>query len=365
MQFQREPRRGGYPGLMDHWPSEGGNVYISGYGFIHLDPDQIERHEIRRSASLAGGVMLCLTLLPAIFLLPGQLAVRYLAQFIPVESPDSLVLWTAVLTEVRNGLWQVGSYLVPILFLLLAGGRDLRRKDNTTFSARTFVLSFGCALGLSAVVGCGGELFSSFLSGLGLIEAGSSAVPTVPAAHALYVVRVAVILPVLQELLLRGLMLRMLRKYGDAFALFITALMSGLTAGTLNGGLCAFVMGLMYGYLMLRTGLLSSAALAHVLCVLWPALSQTVGRYLPGWAAEAAMLLLLALGLASFALICRRDENAFILSSRALDYGRMSGAGKGGGLPFRKKLAVTFGSAFFSAASALCVIQIIQRLWVT
>ena len=172
MQFQREPRRGGYPGLMDHWPSEGGNVYISGYGFIHLDPDQIERHEIRRSASLAGGVMLCLTLLPAIFLLPGQLAVRYLAQFIPVESPDSLVLWTAVLTEVRNGLWQVGSYLVPILFLLLAGGRDLRRKDNTTFSARTFVLSFGCALGLSAVVGCGGELFSSFLSGLGLIEAG-------------------------------------------------------------------------------------------------------------------------------------------------------------------------------------------------
>ena len=43
----------------------------------------------------------------------------------------------------------------------------------------------------------------------------------------------------------------------------------------------------------------------------------------------------------------------------------MSGAGKGGGLPFRKKLAVTFGSAFFSAASALCVIQIIQRLWVT
>lgn len=366
MQFQREPHRGhGYPRLMDQWPPDGGNVYISGYGFIHLDPGQIERHEIRRSASLAGGVMLCLLLLPTIFLLPSQLLVRYIAQFIPVEDPDSLVFWNAVLSEVRTFLWQVGSYLVPIIFLLLVGGRDLRRRDNTTFSARVLVLSFGCAMGLSAAVTCCGEIFSGVLSNLGLIEAGGSAIPSVPAAQALYIIRNAIVLTVLQELLFRGLLLRMLRKYGDAFAIFITALVNGLTTGTLNDGLCAFIMGLMFGYLVLRTGLLSAAVGGHILCALWPALFETVGRYLPEWAPEVAMILLLAIGLASFALICRRDENAFILSSKALDYRRMSGGQAGSGLPFRKKMAVTFGSAFFSAACALWIIQVVQRLWVT
>ncbi len=368
MQFQRQPRQGGYPPLMDHWPSEGGNVYMSGYGFIHLDPGQIERHEIRRSATITGAVMLCLLLLPAIFILPSQLAVRRIAGLIAIESPDSLVFWNAVLSELRTLLWQAGSCLVPAAVLLLAGGRDLKRRDNTTFSAGSALLACGCALGLSAVAAWGGRSFSGTLSALGLIEAGSASVPTVPAAQALYIIRTAVLLPVLQELLFRGLLLRMLRKYGDAFALLLTALTGALTAGTLTGGLTGFLMGLMYGYLLLRTGRLSAPVLAHILCALWPALDAVLGRFLPGWAEEAEMLFLLALGLISFALICRKDTNAFILSSRALDYGQMAGekpaAGRPSGLPFRKKLLVAFSSAFFSAACALGLIQMVQRLWV-
>lgn len=368
MQFQRQPRQGGYPPPMDHWPVEGGNVYMSGYGFIHLDPGQIERHELRRSATVTGIVMLCLLLLPAIFILPSQLFVRRLAGMIAIESPDGLVFWNAVLSELRTLLWQAGSYLVPAAILLIAGGRDLKRRDNTTFSPGSALLAFGCALGLSAVTAWGGAAFSATLSSLGLIEAGDASAPAVPAAQALYIVRTAVLLPVLQELLFRGLLLRMLRKYGDAFALFVAALTGALTAGTLTGGLTGFIMGLMYGYLLLRTGLLSAPVLAHILCALWPALDAVLGRYLPGWTEEAGMLFLLALGLVSFALICRKDLNAFILSARALDYGQMAGekpvSGRRAGLPFRKKLLVTFGSAFFSAACALALIQMVQRLWV-
>lgn len=63
MQFQRQPRGDkAYPHLPSHWPdfNGDGNVYVSGYGFVHLNPQDIERHEIRRSASIAGGVMLML-----------------------------------------------------------------------------------------------------------------------------------------------------------------------------------------------------------------------------------------------------------------------------------------------------------------
>ena len=97
MQFQREPKSGkGYPHFT-HWPDLDcdGNVYVSGYGFIHLDPQDIERAEIRRSASIAGGIMLMLLLLPSLLYIPAQLFVGWLAKWLPLGTPQQLVLWNA------------------------------------------------------------------------------------------------------------------------------------------------------------------------------------------------------------------------------------------------------------------------------
>lgn len=369
MQFQREPRGDkGYPRFTSHWPDLDcdGNVYISGYGFIHLNPQDIERHEIRRSASIAGGVMLMLLLLPTILLIPAQLIVRSMGRFLTLRSPEDLVVWTAVLEEFRTGIWTVGSYLVPIFFLVGVGGRDIRQRNNTAFSPQVSILSILCALGVSGIVTAGGEALNSVLQRMSfLVVRSGDTLPAVPAAIFLYLLRLCVTV-VLEEVLLRGFLLRIFRKHGDAFALMMTAVVSGLIAGSLTGDLAQFTMGLVYGYLMLRTGSLLVTIAGHLFCAFWPVVLQLLvpGGYVGNVRAITALVLIIA-GLISFAFICSRDPNAFILSSRSLDYGRLSGSRDSGSrsfFTFRGKLAISLTSAFFSASAALWLLQIGQNM---
>ncbi len=364
MQFQRE----GYPHLPGRWPDLDcdGNTYISGYGFIHLDPQDIERHEIKRSASIAGGVMLMLLLLPGVLLLPAQLLVRYLGMFLNPRTPDELVVWTAVLEELRTGIWMTGSYLIPIFFLIGIGGRDIRQRNNTAFSPQISFLGILCALGVSGAVSVGANFLNGMLQRAGfLVVREEQSLPTAPAAVFLFLLRVCVTV-ILEEIMLRGLLLRVFRKHGDAFALMMTAIVSGLTAGSVTGDLAQFTMALVYGYLMLRTGSLLVTITGHLFCTLWPA---AVKLLVPGTfgnpVRSMAELVLIILGLVSFAFICSRDPNAFILSPRSLDYGKLSGR-KGSGprsfFPFRSKLAISLSSAFFSASAVLWLLQVGQNM---
>lgn len=371
MQFQRQPRGDkGYPHLPSHWPdlNGDGNVYISGYGFVHLNPHDIERHEIRRSASIAGGVMLMLLLLPTVLVIPAQMIVRQLGALLTPESTDELVLWTAVLEEVRAGIWTAGTYLIPIFFLVGIGERDIRQQESTAFSLQTSILGLLCSLGVSGILLVGTEALSDILQGMSLLVVrDGETLPTAPAAIALFLMRLAVTV-VLQEVLLRGLLLRIFRKHGDAFALMMTAVVSGLIAGTLTGDLSQFTMALVYGYLMLRTGSLMVTVLGHLLCAFWPVALQLLvpGKYLGSVRSLAAMVLIV-IGLIAFAFVCSRDPNAFILSPRSLDYGRLSGRRESGSrslFPFRTKLGISLTSAFFSASAALWLFQAGQNMMV-
>lgn len=369
MQFQREPRGDkGYPRFTSQWPDldYDGNVYISGYGFIHLNPQDMERREIRRSASIAGGVMMLLLLLPTVLLIPAQLIVRNMGRFLTLRSPEDLVVWTAVLEEFRTGIWTVGSYLIPIFFLVGVGGRDIRQRNNTAFLPLISVLSILCALGVSGIVMAGGEVLNNILQRMSfLVVRSGDSLPTVPGVIFLYLLRLCVTV-LLEEILLRGLLLRIFRKHGDAFALMMTALISGLIAGSLTGDLTQFTMALVYGYLMLRTGSLVVTIIGHLCCALWPVVLQLLvpGQYL-GNARSLMALILIILGLIAFAFICSRDPNAFILSSRSMDYGQISGSPGSGSrsfFTFREKLTISLTSAFFSASAILWLIQIGQNM---
>lgn len=371
MQFQRQPRGDkGYPHLPSHWPdlNGDGNVYVSGYGFVHLNPQDIERHEIRRSASIAGGVMLMLLLLPTVLMLPAQLVVRQLGAFLTLQSTDDLVLWTAILEELRTGLWTVGTYLIPIFFLIGIGEREIRQQESTAFSLQTAFLGLLCALGVSSVLMAGGEVLGDILQEMNLLVVrDGETLPTATAAVILFLIRLAMTV-LLQEVLLRGLLLRFFRKHGDAFALMMSSVVSGLIAGTLTGDLSQFAMALVYGYLLLRTGSLLVPVLGHLLCAFWPVVLQLLvpGRYL-GSARSMTALVLIMLGLIAFALFCRQDPNAFILSQRSLDYGKLSGRLESGCkslFPFRRKLGISLTSAFFSASAALWLFQAGQNMLV-
>ena len=365
MQFQRDRRdKDSYPRLVGHWPDldTDGNIYISGYGFVHLDPFQLERHELKRSASIAGTVMLMRLLIPMLLIIPAQIFVQKIAHWLLANAPDNLVVWNAVLIQFRTDICTYGSLLIPMIFLMIVGGSDIKKRSNTAFKLSTAVLSIGICLGLSSLIEVSGTWFTNICSFFGLTVPTSDSIPSIPAAQLLYFLRTGFVSVLLEEILLRGMLMRVLRKHGDAFALMLTSIVSGLITGSIGNGLGAFLMALMYGYITLRTGSTVVAIVSHIFCALWPELNQMVfsGDQV---AKSTTCILLIAIGIICFAIICLNDYNAFILSGQSLDYARLSGQKPvKSRLTFKSKLAAAMTSSIFSVTAFLWIIRAVSKL---
>lgn len=73
-----------------------------------------------------------------------------------------------------------------------------------------------------------------------------------------------VLAPILEELVFRKILIDRLRGYGEKWALFVTALIFGLFHGNLSQFFYAFGLGLVFGYVYLRTRRLRWSAILHM-----------------------------------------------------------------------------------------------------
>jgi len=117
-----------------------------------------------------------------------------------------------------------------------------------------------------------------------------------------------VIAPLVEETMFRRLMLNRLRPYGDGFAIFLSALAFALFHGNLNQVLYAFGVGIIFGYIAVRTGGIRITVLLHALvnfvgAVLVPPVSEsTVFTALLGLFVVVAIIL----GITFFVQMVRR-----------------------------------------------------------
>jgi len=74
-----------------------------------------------------------------------------------------------------------------------------------------------------------------------------------------------VIAPLVEETMFRRLMLNRLRPYGEGFAIVLSALAFALFHGNLNQLLYAFGVGVIFGYVAVRTGGIRTTVLLHAL----------------------------------------------------------------------------------------------------
>lgn len=78
-----------------------------------------------------------------------------------------------------------------------------------------------------------------------------------------YFVMVAVVPPLTEELAIRGVIMQPLRKYGDGFAVFASAVLFAVLHGNLIQAPFAFIVGLGIGYAVCITGSLWTGVLIH------------------------------------------------------------------------------------------------------
>ncbi|MFA9380745.1 MAG: lysostaphin resistance A-like protein, partial [Acetanaerobacterium sp.] len=173
-------------------------------------------------------------------------------------------------------------------------------------------------LALSSVGNIAADNLSALLRTVGLYAPQSRvALPTDAGGITLYVLIYAVLSPVLEELVFRGVILQSLRRFGDGFALIISAALFSLVHLDLLSLPYAFLAGLVIGYFVLRTGSLVTGLVIHLANNLFAVLYEALGRGLtPTQGALVSAIVFcfyLVLGLAAFVFAARRDARIFTL----------------------------------------------------
>ena len=128
----------------------------------------------------------------------------------------------------------------------------------------TVLLSIPAAFGLSVV----GTILTSVLSSLFSLTGYQPVVSDMPLpvttpGLVLYFIQLAVLPAVLEEIAFRGILMQSLRRFGDWFALLVSSLMFGLFHLNMVQAPYAFLLGLWFGFLVLRTGSLRISMVLH------------------------------------------------------------------------------------------------------
>ena len=336
------------------------HVYVSGVGFLSgRDPFHFVERDLRRIAVSTGFCLLLLLLLPTVVLWPVEI-------FSSVNNAViSMIFGSGALTAVAEVLRELQELIIAaltwlmVLFLLRGILQPPSLKAASTLGAKRSTI---CALlitaGMTAMISCGTYALEEIMETLHLIELSPGRpMPDSPAAIFVHLTRMILMPAVFEELLFRGCLMQALRRHGDSFALFFSSLCGGLIHYTVTSNLSGFVMGLIFGYFMLRTGSIRTAICCHVIYLALPYLPEGfqsllgAGQYQQVWL--LAMVLLCAAGLAGFVLFCRWNHNAFILDDS-----------RGKGMPFRRKLSLCLTSAPMLLAVIFWLAQAVRNLQV-
>lgn len=185
---------------------------------------------------------------------------------------------------------EVALYLGGFPFLLLLvyklpvhPGREGRPFSGVQITAAVFICF--AATYLANYVSLAITLLIGLLRGDALDSPMDMVLQSSPFANLVFGV---ILSPLLEEFIFRGLLLRRLRGYGEGFAIFVSALFFGTFHGNLNQMLYAFVLGLIFAYVTLRTGNLRLSIFLHMLINF---VGSIVAVQAIGWGAGALYLM--------------------------------------------------------------------------
>lgn len=177
------------------------------------------------------------------------------------------------------GVWLINdivAYTVPALAIYLMFRKDLREKKLYSRDPRykpglseAIVFAASCFLGSMAttITDFIASIFDELFGTGEIVDNFTDMLPGVDRPVSVFALFffTAVAAPIFEELIYRKLLLYPLRKYSDGFAVVVTALIFGFTHGNLNQMPYAFVVGLLFGTLAVRSNSVIPTMILHVI----------------------------------------------------------------------------------------------------
>lgn len=178
-------------------------------------------------------------------------------------------------------------FILPFLIVIANSGKSSKEvlafgKSEKGLFLPLVLMGIGFCAFANIVTGIIGNIFSS----IGIeYSAPEMETPEGAFGFVLVVLSTAVVPALVEEFALRGAVLGSLRKYGDGFAIGVSAILFGLIHGNLVQIPFAFVVGLALGYAVVKTGTVWTGVVIHFInnfisILLDTALSHTESVYI-------------------------------------------------------------------------------------
>lgn len=181
----------------------------------------------------------------------------------------------------------------------------------------SFVLAVISGLGFCMIASVATSYFIIFLSFFGVeLSSPEIAMPTGAVGIITSIIRVVVVAAVAEEIALRGHVMGNLRKYGDKFAVIVSATVFAVIHGNLIQAPFALIAGFAIGYLTVKTGSLWTGIAIHAANNF---ISTAVSYAIDYFGEEKVNLVYvfilygtIAAGLAAFSVFRKRTENVYL-----------------------------------------------------
>lgn len=223
---------------------------------------------------------------------------------------------------VQYGLLYLLTMVVPFVILAICFRIPFREvfyfEEKPDGRWMPLILcGWGMAMALNALVGW--LLQALHLAGL---EVSSPAMPysSDPVDVVLYGVILTVLPAFAEEFCYRGVVLGLLRPFGEGFAILGSAFLFGVMHGNVMQVPFAFCVGLIFGYITVKTGSMWCAVILHFLNNGVAFLQQVVGEScslaVSGWVSYGTMALAAVCALAGMWWLLKKDPEFFRLERR-------------------------------------------------
>ncbi len=254
--------------MYNGYPPNGGyqnNIPGGLYGYAPPPDDgmlrlrTMEKRHIRRLGSIAGCCVLGFVIVGFFisFFLNAETYERYLNEFVYQYAFDAI--------------YSLVSVCLPFFTAYLI----LRKKSTSELmplgapcNGLYFILIIPaawliCILGSYATSAI--SVFFEYGLGVAFVLPGSDLYPETFAQTLIMLLRISVIPALVEEVAMRGVIMQSLRRYGDWFAIFMSASVFALMHGNMVQIPFAFIAGIAIGYAVITTGTLWTGIIIHFL----------------------------------------------------------------------------------------------------
>ena len=304
------------PGAGMPSPQREGYTFRPDYGFTPPLPAREEMRSLKTTGNFLGFTLI-------FYLLLSMTASGMLARLLSGIFPDIILMGNSYAAgTLASGIITAISMVLRLSIPFLLYCHLLRMPRRVAIPTRLPDLSIALpgvfiCLGVSALGGLCSQYIAYISSRLFGVVPVSDGIPLSGDPLQLFFGFFNLILlpALLEEIVFRGVVMQSLRRYGDTFALIVSAIIFMLVHGNFAQASNALLMGIAIGYFVLRTGSIWTGVLIHLVNNLMVVLAEGATRMLPaemkGLMPAVLYVVYLAFALVALLYVCRRHTDMF------------------------------------------------------